>query len=315
MKKIYSKIALLAISSLVLLSSCSKDGEDDVINPVTPDATVELNENTKPSASTNLYVKRDQASATLQVSAVSKTSTDMKRVYVFKKSETTTNVGTYTTVEGSGFKKDGNNNFYYDLPADQKNNAVITLTVSLNANNTAAVKDEYFFVFTTGSAYDGAPNIAGVLVGPAQVYINYGILNETTGHKLNNILGPNSGAFDLVALTNKSTSDADASKDLVDHDKTTALWDKSFKAANDTKFTKVSSTFDYANATDIAIKNAYDADNASGTVSSVAAGDLYVAKLRGLDQYALIKVTFISTDTDGEGSGKNNEYMEFSVKK
>lgn len=314
MKKIYSYIAILAVSSMTLFSSCSNNDEDP-INPATPDVTVELNENTKPTSSANLYVKRDQSSALLQVSAVSKTTTDMKRVYVYKKATTTTNAGTYTTVEGSGFKKDGNDNFYYDIPTDQKNNAVVSLTVTLNAGNVNAVTDEYYFVFTNGSAYAGAPNIAGVLVGPAQIYIHYGVLTETTGHKLYNILGPNSGAFDLVALTNKSASDADASKDLVDNDKTTAYWDKSFKAANDTKFTKVSSTFDYANATDIAIKNAYDADNASGTVSSVANGDLYVAKLRGLDQYALIKVTSISDETGSIGNPNNAEFMEFSVKK
>lgn len=315
MKKFYSYVAVLAISSMALLSSCSKNDDEMPSTPVTPDATVELNENTKPTGSTDLYVKRTQSNVTIQVSAVSKTSTDMKRVYVFKKAKTTTDAGTYKTVEGSGFKKDANDYFYYDIPSDQKNNAVLTLTVLLNEGNINADIDEYYVVFTTGNAYAGAPNIAGVLVGPAQIYVHYGVLTETTGHKLNNIKGPNSGAFDLVALSNKGESDLATGKDMND-DGTNALWDKSFNAGTSgTLYTKVSSSFDYTNATDISIKTAYDADNAVGTVNNIAAGDLYVAKLRGLDQYALIKVTFISTESGTTGAGNNNEYMEFSVKK
>lgn len=318
MKKIYSTIAILAISSLAFLSSCSNNNEDDVITPVTPDLTFELNETTKPTGETSLYVKRNQTTATLQVSAVSKTSTDMKRVYVYKKASTTTNAGTYVTIEGAGFKKDGNNNFYYDIPVDQKNNAVVTLTVSLNGSNLDAVVDEYYFAFTNGSNYLGAPNIAGVLVGPAKIYIIYGVLSETTGHRLNNIKGPNSGAFDLKTLSNKADTNSDVDKDMVDSDATTLLWDKSFSAGvSNTKFLKLTSTFDYANATDISIKNAYDVDNSNAvsTVTAVSAGDMYVAKLRSFNEYALIKVSFISTESGTTGAGNNNEYMEFSVKK
>lgn len=316
MKKFYSYVAVLAISSMALFSSCSKS-DDDMITPATPDASVELNENTKPTGSADLYVKRDQTSATLQVSAVSKTSTDMKRVYVFKQSTTTTSTGDYTTVEGSGFKKDANNRYYYDIPSDQKNNAVVTVTVSLNAGNVNADMDEYYFVFTDGSPYAGAPNIAGVLVGPAKINIHYGVLTETTGHKLNNIQGPNSGAFDLVTLSNKGASDLATGKDMIDDDAATALWEKSFNAGTSgTLYKKISSSFDYANATDISIEDAYaDAGTALSTVEDVAAGDLYVAKLRGLDQYVLIKVTFVSSESGTTGQGNNNEYMEFSVKK
>ncbi|ABG60620.1 hypothetical protein [Cytophaga hutchinsonii] len=316
MKKFYSYVAVLALSSMALLSSCSKNDEETPATPVTPDATVTLNENTNTTGSTTLYVTRQQLTAALQVTAVSKTSTDMKRIYVYKKTTNPTE-GAYVTYQGSGFKKDGNNNYYYDIPSDQKNNTVLNLTVELNANNVAIVSDEYYFAFTDGTNFGGPTNTSGILLGPAKIFIVYGVLKETTGLKLNNIQGPNSGAFDLVALTNKAASDAETGKDMIDADKTTAFWEKSFNAGTSgTLYAKLAPGFDYTNATDLTIKNAYAAaGNAIDTQTGVAAGDIFVAKLRGGNDYALIKVTFISTDTDGTGAGKNNEYMEFSVKK
>ncbi len=313
-KKFYSYVAIIALSSMALLSSCSKTDEETPITPVTADATVSLNENTPTTPTTTLYVTRQQLTAALQVTAVSKTSTDMKRIYVYKKSTPTP--GTYVTYNGSGFKKDGANHYYYDIPSDQKNNTVLNLNVELTSSNTAIVSDEYYFAFTDGTNFGGPTNTTGILLGPAKIFIVYGILKETTGLKLNNIQGTNSGAFDLVALTNKSASDAAPGKDMIDSDANTALWEKSFNAGTSgTLYAKLSLAFDYATATDLTIKEAYEAGNAIDTQTDVAAGDIFVAKLRGLDQYALIKVTFISTDTDGTGSGKNNEYMEFSVKK
>ncbi|WP_018342452.1 hypothetical protein [Cytophaga aurantiaca] len=322
MKKIYSTIAVLAISSLSLLSSCSKDDSDGPINPASPESTVSLNENTNTSGSDTLYVKRDKMNAVIQVNGVSKSTTDMKRIYVYKKSSTVSGAvvtpGSYATYNGgSGFSQDANNNYYYDIPADQKNNASLTLTVPLAANNAAAF-DEYYFAFTDGTSFDGPSNTSGLLLGPAKIYIAYGVLSEANGYRVNNIYGPNSGAFDLATLTNKSASDPVSDKDMVDADPITqtAVWSQSFEAANSTLFAKIPSSFDYANATDISIKAAYAlAANATGTQSAVTAGNLYVAKLRNLDQYVLIKITYMSTESGSVGTGNNGEFMEFSVKK
>jgi len=322
MKKIYSTIAILAISSLAFLSSCSNNNEEEMITPVSPDVTVTLNENSNTSETKMLYVKRDKMNAVVQVNGITNTTKDLKRIYVYKKVTTLTG-GTITTVDyvnynGSGFKKEfgSSTNYYYEIPSDQKNNASLTLTLTLNANNTAAISDEYYFAFTDGTDFVGPADTNGMLLGPAKIVVVYGALSETTGHKLNNINGPNSGAFDLENLSNRAGSDAADGKDMVDADAATALWEKSFNAGTSgTLFAKIPAGFDYDNATDMSIKAAYDAANtANSTQLNVAKGYMYVAKYNST-KYALIKVTSISDETNGFGPGLNNEFMEFSVKK
>ena len=314
MKKICSTIAVLAISSLALLSSCSKHS-DNPITPASPEAVVSLNENTNKTGSDSLFVKRDKTSAVIQVNGVSKTSTDMKRIYVYKLT-TTSSAGAYITYNSSGFTKDVNDNYYYDIPSDQKNNATLTLNIPLNGSNTTAISDEYYFAFTDGTPFGGPTNTTGLLLGAARIFIAYGLLNETTGNRINNIQGPNSGAFNLITLTNKSATDPAIDKDMIDADATTALWDKSFNSSSGTLFAKLPKNFDYTNATDISIKAAYASSNQINTQTGIVVGDMYVANVRGTNtSYVLIKVTFISEETNGTGDGNNNEYMEFSVKK
>ena len=317
MKKIYSTIAVLAISSLALLSSCSNDKKGSSLKPASPDAVVSVNESTNKTGSNSLYVKRDKTSALIQVNGISLTTTDMKRIYVFKKSQTTSSNGTYVTYNNAGFLQDANNNYYYDIPAKQKNNVSLTLKVTLDANNIVAVMDEYYFVFTDGTIFDAPSSGNGVFLGPAKIFIVYGALTETTGHRLNNIKGPNSGSFDLVTLTNRSFADPANSKDMNDADANTEFWDKSFNAGTSgTLYVKLPWDFDYVNATDLTLKAAYKAaNNEIETQSSVIAGYMYVAKIRGLDQYVFIKITSNSEEINGTGTGKNNEFMEFSVKK
>ncbi|WP_299253743.1 hypothetical protein [uncultured Cytophaga sp.] len=318
MKKIFSTATIIALSALTIFSSCKKKDDESTVTPIYPESTVALNEVTgKTSGRDSLFVKRDKTSAIIQVSATSKTTTDMKRIYVFKKSTFTTAAGAYETYKDASFKKDGNDNYYYDIPTNERNNTVLSLVVNLNANNTSIISDEYYFSFTDGTNFDFPTSTSGSLVGPAQIFIVYGMLNETIGYRLNNIQGPNSGSFDLVTLMNKSATDAATGKDLSDMDANTATWDKSFSAGTSgTLYARISGSFDYKNATDITIKNAYDdALLPSGTQTNVATGNIYVAKLRGLEKYALIKVTFISDENGQTGAGNNLEYMEFSVKK
>ena len=319
MKKIYSTAAIIALCALTLFSSCKKTEDDEIMmTPVNPESSVLLNETTNTTGSDTLFVKRDKISALIQVTGVSKTTTDMKRIYVYKKSSTTSSAGVYETFNSAGFKQDNAQNYYYDIPGDQRNNTRLTLTVSLNANNPVAATDEYYFAFTDGTNFAGPTNTAGILLGPAKIFIVYGLLTETTGHRINNIKGPNSGAFDLFTLTNKAAADLATGKDMIDYDETTPTWDKSFSSGTSgTLYAKLPSNFDYQNATDITIKAAYTlANNAIDTQEGVVAGNMYVANIRGTStSYALVRVSFISNETGATGAGNNNEYMEFSVKK
>ncbi len=316
MKKMYSTIAVLAISSMVIFSSCSKNDDEAPVATGTPESSIALNENTNTNEDDTLFVNRTKGSALIQVSAVSKTTTDMKRIYVYKKVTTTGSIGSYTTYNGSGFKQDSDNNYYFEIPNDQRNNTALNLTITLTANNAGAVMDEYYFAFTSIANYGGPGTATGLLVGPAQIYVAYGLLTETAGHRLNNIKGPNSGAFDLQTLTNKAASASAAGKDMIDSDSSTANWDKAFFAGtSSTLYVQLASTFDYTNATDVSIAAAYILGTKLGTQLNVANGNMYVAKLRGGNDYALIKVTSILDETGPTGPGQNNEYMEFSVKK
>ena len=317
MKKIYSTIAVLAISSLALLSSCSKDKKNDgSVKPASPDAVVSVNESTNKTGADTIYVERAKLTATIQVNAVSSITTDMQRIYILKRTRTTTSLGKMVTYNGGvTFKKDDADYYYYEIPTDQRNNTSITLTVNLNANNSAALVDEYHFVFTDAPANGGSGGPSVSLVGPAKIFIYYGLLSETKGHKLNNMKGTSSGAFNLVDLKNEIPSANSGNKDMVDADSSTAVWDKSFATGNGTMFVKLSNNFDYTNATDLSIVAAYASGGAKNAQLNVTTGDMFVVKLRSSNSYALIKVTSISEETNGTGTGKNNEFKQFSVKK
>lgn len=318
MQKIYSTIAVLAISSLALLSSCSKKNDGSSVKPVYPDAVISVNESVKKTNADTIYVKRDKLTATIQVNAVSTITSDMKRFYILKRTSTTNSTSNYATYNaGVNFKKDNDGYYYYEIPTDQRNNTSITLTVNLNTNNSIAVFDEYYFIFTDAPADGGSGGPSVVLVGPAKVFIYYGLLSETKGYKLHNTQGTNSnsGAFNLVDLKNEPTVASPGNKDMIDADATTAAWDKSFTTESGSMFVKLPNNFDYTNATDLSIVAAYTSGTAKNSQLNIATGDMFVARLRGLNFYTLIKVTSISEETNGTGTGKNNEFMVFSVKK
>jgi len=280
--------------------------------PIYPESAVALNENTKPSGNDSLYVTRIKLTATLQVSAISNGSTDMKRIYVFKKSViSTSDTAKYHSYNKDvRFQQDGKNNYYYAIPSDQKNNAVLNLIVNCDTVKAdTAVVDQYYFVFTDNTDFDTTSNTKGILVGPAQIHIIYGALTETTGFRINNALGIKPSIFDLVALTNRTAKDTAIVKDMK---ATPTGWDKSFYCDTSlTMYAKMPTGFDYTHATDLVIKKAYYGNSPAKIQTNVVTGDLFVAKIRAKENYALIHVTYISDP----GSGGNTEYMEFSVKK
>jgi uncharacterized protein YfaA (DUF2138 family) len=68
---------------------------------------------------------------------------------------------------------------------------------------------------------------------------------------------------------------------------------------------------DYATATLEKIQDAYTKGSALSQVRNVAVNDLYVAKLRNKDNYAIIKVT----KADNDIANSNAEVIEFVYKK
>jgi len=109
MKKHLNMRLLIVFLAFITILSCKKKDDESTVTPIYPESTVALNEVTgKTSGRDSLFVKRDKTSAIIQVSATSKTTTDMKRIYVFKKSTFTTAAGAYETYKDASFKKDGN---------------------------------------------------------------------------------------------------------------------------------------------------------------------------------------------------------------
>ncbi|MBC7923380.1 MAG: hypothetical protein H7Z75_20065 [Ferruginibacter sp.] len=137
--------------------------------------------------------------------------------------------------------------------------------------------------------------------------------------KLYNPAAPNGsfGAYDLVTDKGKSTSEAEADKDLIN---TTVAgtggfpFVKGWKASNGTLFVKAASSTFYDTASQATMATTYAAGSEASTVSGVTVNDVYVAKLRGGNNYVAIKVTQI-VDDNQVGTGKNSDYIQFDYKK
>lgn len=123
------------------------------------------------------------------------------------------------------------------------------------------------------------------------------------------------GAYDLVAETTRSVGDADSDKDMVNTDAAGDPFTGSWEAGqgNSTMFVKDNS-FNYANATVEAAEMAYNNGNASSSVDNPANGDIYIARLRGGSDYAVINVTDVDPSNNDCNCG-NTGKISFDFKK
>ncbi len=139
------------------------------------------------------------------------------------------------------------------------------------------------------------------------------LANEVSG-AIFNLAGPEKGAWDLVADVAKSLGDADADKDMANTttNADAANFKKEWEAKNATTFVKVMGMPYEAFGSEEAAKGYFMAQmaSASAKVENVAQNDIYVAKLRGEENYAVIKVTEIVETADD-----NNDKIVFTYKK
>lgn len=136
--------------------------------------------------------------------------------------------------------------------------------------------------------------------------------NETTGAFFH-IQGSLEGAYDLMNGAVVSASGADADKDMENTDDAGVAFTGSWEAANSTMFVKDNS-FDYANATVEAAMSSFSNGTAAAAVTNPADGDIYIAKLRGGNTYAVIKVTDVDP-TDNTCNCGNTGKITFDFKK
>jgi len=123
-------------------------------------------------------------------------------------------------------------------------------------------------------------------------------------------------AFDLVNNVTKLTTDPDAVKDMCN---TTVVasapapyaFQNEWIAKNTTKFVDVTAAgFDYLAPTFGTAKAAFEAGTQTSTITGVLANRMYVAKLRGLDEYAVIKISSVDLTTSD-----NLDKINFTYKK
>ena len=304
----------------LLITSCKK-GDNPSITIYTVDKAVSLF-STQTSQKDSLYVKRDKATANLRVSANTKNmGVELKRLYVFTRTiDNINSPGTYSTVQGSGYTLDANNNYYYKISVDNKDSISNDITVTLRANTITAVVEEYYFVYTNDFDYSGPTATTGVVIGPVQIFILYGKLKEYTGAKLYNYASEKTGiypAIDLLNLVYKMPTDAAADIDIIENTDDNATFLGKFKALNSTTFVKAPSNFPYANATDSQIAYYYSLGTPfTETVDSIKINDIYLIKIRdNANTYAAMKIIYIVPENGKTGIGFDNEYFIFNLKK
>lgn len=127
------------------------------------------------------------------------------------------------------------------------------------------------------------------------------------------IFGSNNGAYDLVNEQSRSVNDPSSDKDMLNTDLAGETFTGSWEADNSTMFVKDNS-FNYANATIEGAEMAYNNGTASGTVDNPANGDIYIARLRGGSDYAVINVTDVDPDNNECNCG-NTGKISFDFKK
>jgi hypothetical protein len=136
---------------------------------------------------------------------------------------------------------------------------------------------------------------------------------EVTGQFFH-IGGSLQGSYNLVASTNvASTAANEGVRDISNSDAVGNPFTGSWEAKNATRFVKANS-FDYANGTVEDAAAAYAAGSNNVAVNAPVAGDIYIGKLRGGNDYAVIKVTNIDPNNNDCNCG-NRGKLTFDYKK
>lgn len=316
MKKVMKYASLFFLGALVTLSSCKKT-DDPAPSNVTPDVTLSMNQtNGTGTANSNYTVTTDQGTAIMQVTALTATNNDMSRLYVFVSQDG----GALNPVTFSGFTTDANNNPYYNITNASRNNFSIDLTANISTN-TSRVTDKYFFYFTSSSSFDVTAPGTNVKVGPGTITLLYDVklTSAATDQKIYSICSGanNYSAYNLVTpggvstSVNSSTSaitvgsGADMSQQAGNANCTSF---NGWVGQNSTTFVKANS-LDFSKITRNQIATAYLTGSATATVTGVSVGDVYIAKLRGGNEYAAFKITGATINAN------NSNFYQFDIKK
>lgn len=130
---------------------------------------------------------------------------------------------------------------------------------------------------------------------------------EQTGAIIANKIGPSNSMWDLATNVSKEAGSSDA--DMANPSTTDNLWVKGWDGVRKTTFVKTTD-LNFAEVTAEAAEAAFADGTASEKIRDVAVDDIYVAKIKGESDYAVIKITHADDDLTGNG-----EKIEFTYKK
>jgi len=125
-----------------------------------------------------------------------------------------------------------------------------------------------------------------------------------------NVMGPDTGAYDLVNGKRIPSSGSASNKDLLDLSLVGAGFAGEIGTDNGAMFATATAA-DYDNATDVSVK-ALAADAAADKIS-ISNGTVFVVKLGSSRGYAIVKITRYDA-TAGASSGDNKGEADFSYK-
>lgn len=315
MKKLM-KYASLFLVGAVVLSSCKKT--DDPVPSANPDVKLTMNQTDGTgNATTSIGVKNDRGTIDMQVTALTANNNDMSRLYVYVKKDN----GPFQTIGFTGFTTDSDNQYYYKITNANQNNFTLDMIASIETN-ASRVTDEYYFYFTSGD-FDITTPGSEVKLGPGKITVRYNPLELVkSSQRIYSVCAAtgNNAAYNIDGLTGVTTSvnpitgaitvtgtNADL-VNMVGIASCSGTFNNGWTGQNNTTFVK-SNSFVFTNATMTSTVNAYNGGSALTTVTGVAIGDVYIAKLKNSTTYAVLKVTGV---TDAAG---NNDYIEFDVYK
>jgi hypothetical protein len=173
-------------------------------------------------------------------------------------------------------------------------------TWTISATDDDGSNSSKSIVITTNTAASGKP------------LTSYTLDNNSKTFKVWNFSGPNTGAFDLLDGSPKTSGDAAADKDLHDSTATAeiAQWPGRWCSKNGTRF-KLITSYSYADIINTGqLDAAWNAAGAEVRFMLVKKGDLYIAKLRGTNTKVLFSITDVVKTT-----GDNLDYVQFIFKK
>jgi hypothetical protein len=166
---------------------------------------------------------------------------------------------------------------------------------------------EFAFIVTDKKANEQTENYS-VTINPIENPLSF----ENTGSILGNKIGPDQSAWNLVDNVREAGSaTSDMQNPSISTGTTEEQWIKGWDAETSTRFVK-SNDYNYEAASAESAATAYSNGTATDEVRNIEVGDIYIAKLRESNEYAVIKIVSID---DLITSGSHIEEIEFDYKK